>query len=727
MKTLLRILAISAAGTLGIAGATSAQSPAGPVTPPPAQAPSASPTPGTPAALDATPVQKTGPAAKPDAAPQQTPPSDHTDSYYYFSLGHMNEQQFESSGDSTYATAAIDNYKKALEISPNSPVLLERLAEIYAKSQRIRDAVVEAQAVLKLDPDNVDAHKLLARIYVRTLGDVNAGDIQKENLSKAVEQFQAILRIEPDDLYSALWLARLYRFENQHADAEKVLRGILKRDADNGPALEQLSQILMDEGRSDEAIKLLSDAANDSASPDVFDLLGDAYSQAKDYPNAEAAYRKAVAADPDDPGHLHGLANALMAENKYSDALEVFKRLSEIEPTTGDNFLRMAELYRRVNKFDQAEAALLRAKQLTPGSLDVLFNEALLYEDEGRYDDAVKVLSDAIGGVRSQQSSGTDNNANALTILYEQLGHAYRLAGNDPLAIRAYEDMSKLSPDAEKQAQMLLIDTYRENRDIDKAIVETKKLLDASPKDPALTVQLAMLYGEKLDAASATPLLEGLLRNDDSDLEVYLDLAQVLERCKKYPEAEQAAQKALAHANDGSSKESAWFMLGAIYERQKKWDLAEAEFKKVLAENPTNAAVLNYYGYMLADRGIRLDEAVSMIQRAVQQDPTNGAYLDSLGWAYYKQNKLTEAEENLRKASEKQMHDPTILAHLGDVYSKMGQKDRAVGLWEKALAEYQKSAPADYEADKVSEIDAQVKAVKRHTAQKTSPDAPKPQ
>ena len=104
--------------------------------------------------------------------------------------------------------------------------------------------------MLKLDPDNVDAHKLLARIYVRTLGDVNAGDIQKENLSKAVEQFQAILRIEPDDLYSALWLARLYRFENQHADAEKVLRGILKRDADNGPALEQLSQILMDEGRS---------------------------------------------------------------------------------------------------------------------------------------------------------------------------------------------------------------------------------------------------------------------------------------------------------------------------------------------------------------------------------------------------------------------------------------------------------------------------------------------
>ena len=76
---------------------------------------------------------------------------------------------------------------------------MERLAEIYAKSQRIRDAVAEAQQALKTDPDNVDAHRLLARIYVRNLGDMTAGDVQQENLGKAVEQFQAILKIEPDD------------------------------------------------------------------------------------------------------------------------------------------------------------------------------------------------------------------------------------------------------------------------------------------------------------------------------------------------------------------------------------------------------------------------------------------------------------------------------------------------------------------------------------------------
>jgi tetratricopeptide (TPR) repeat protein len=579
---------------------------------------------------------------------------------------------------------------------------------------------------------------------VRELGDLSAGEVQKETLEKAIAQFQEILKIQPDDVYSGLWLARLYRFENKHSEAEAVLRGLLARDAANGPALEQLSQLLMDEGRSQEAVKLLSDAAGESSSPEVYDLLGDAYSQAKDYAKAEDAYRKAVEEDPDDPGHLHGLAQALMAQDKYADALEQFKRLTEIEPSTSENYLRMAQLYRRLGKFDKAEASLLRAKQLAPGSLEVLYNEALLYEDQGRYDDAVKVLSDAIAGMKSQSSSarnsagaatgsGAEGSAsgetspNALAILYEQLGHAYREEENYSAAIQTYQEIGKLGADAQKRAEMLLIDTYREGRDLDHAIAETKRTLEATPNDPSLTVTLAMLYGEKSDADSATKLLDGLLRGNDSDQEIYLNLAQVQERGKKYAAAEQSAQKAEQMARGNDDKETAWFMLGAIYERQKKFDQAEQEFRKALEVSPGNASVLNYYGYMLADRGVRLEEATAMIKQAVTQEPGNGAYLDSLGWAYYKQNKLTEAEENLRKASERQKHDPTILGHLGDVYAKLGQSDQAAIYWERALAEWQKAVPADYETDKVNELDAQLKNLKRRTAQKTTLDSAKPQ
>jgi tetratricopeptide (TPR) repeat protein len=659
------------------------------------------------------------------AAPKPATDSSHADAYYYFTMGHLQEQQYEMTTNADLAAESIESYKKALALEPDSSVIFERLAEIYAKSQHIRDAVVQAQEALKIDPDNVDAHRLLARIYVRTLGDMSAGEVQQENLTKAVDQFQAILKTEPNDAFSLLWLARLYRFQNKHAEAEKVLRQVLAHESDNGPALEQLSQLLIDQGRSQEAIELLTRAAGDSASPDIYDLLGDAYSQAKDYPRAEKAYQQAVAGDPDDPGHRHGLAQALLSEDKYVEALEQFNKLAELEPGTSENFLRAAQLYRRLGQFQQAEASLARAKQLAPGSLEILYNEALLYEDQAHYDEAVKVLTDAIADIKSQ--TGGEGNPSALAILYEQLGHAYKEQRNFPAALATFEEMGKLNPDSQKRARMLIIDTYRDSHDIDRAIAEAKKALDESPEAADMTVTLAMLYGEKGDTVAARQLLQGLLKGNDGDLEVYLDLAQVESRGKKYSDAEQSAQKAEQMAHEPAGKETVWYVLGSIYERQKKFDDAEQEFRKVLDVNPNNGPVLNYYGYMLADRGIRVEEAASLIQRALKQDPNNGAYLDSLGWAYYKQNKLVEAEEYLRKAIDREGNDPTILSHLADVYLKLGQNERAAELFERSLAEWQKALPTDYETDKVTAIEAQLKNLKRRLAQKTPAETAKPQ
>ena len=108
-------------------------------------------------------------------------------------------------------------------------------------------------------------------------------------------------------------------------------------------------------------------------------------------------------------------------------------------------------------------------------------------------------------------------------------------------------------------------------------------------------------------------------------------------------------------------------MLGAIYERQKEYDKAEQQFRKVLDVNPNNAAVLNYYGYMLADRNVRLDEGdgpdparrkTGSRQRRVSRQP---------GLGLFKEGKLAEAEENLQKAADKSPHDPTVLGHLAEV------------------------------------------------------------
>ena len=175
--------------------------------------------------------QKSEKAAAPVKAATDAP--GRADAYYYFTMGHIYEQQYEAGSRAEFATQAIEAYKKAYALDPKSPVIGERLAEIYWKAQRIREAVDEANEILQRNPSDLAPRRLLGRIYLRSLGDFSAGSGQSETVAKAIEQFREIYRVDPEDLESALWLARLYRLRNDPAEAEQVLRAILRRDTDN--------------------------------------------------------------------------------------------------------------------------------------------------------------------------------------------------------------------------------------------------------------------------------------------------------------------------------------------------------------------------------------------------------------------------------------------------------------------------------------------------------------
>jgi tetratricopeptide (TPR) repeat protein len=129
---------------------------------------------------------------------------------------------------------------------------------------------------------------------------------------------------------------------------------------------------------------------------------------------------------------------------------------------------------------------------------------------------------------------------------------------------------------------------------------------------------------------------------------------------------------------------------------------------------------------MLADRGLRLEEALGYIKKAVQLDPQNGAYLDSLGWAYYKMGNYVLAEENLRKAADKANGDPTILDHLGDLFQKTDRLKLAAASWERALQEWTKTVPAEVEQNDVAKVQKKLDAARVKLAKEgnTSPVKP---
>jgi tetratricopeptide (TPR) repeat protein len=651
--------------------------------------------------------------------------SERADAYYNFAMGHLYELQYEQTSQPEFASKAIEAYKKAYATDPQSPIIGERLAEMYWKAQRIRDAVAEANEILKRDPNDLATHRLLARIYLRGLGDINSGSgVQTESVAKAIVEYSEVHRLDPSDQEASLWLARLYRLHNDGDKAEQVLQQMLKDDPGNEAAAEQLTQLLLDENKADQAIQLLEGMTSDSPSATLFDLLGDAYTQTHDYGKAEAAYRKAVDLDPSELSHLRGLGQTLLSEEKYPEALTVYQKLADLMPDDSDVYLRIAQIYRELHQLDKAEENLLKARQYNPGSLEVLYNEAMIYESQGRFDDAIRVLSDAVTGVKSQ-SSVLPSRRRSLAILYQQLGMLYRDTQNYQAAIYTFQELGRLGEEDDKRARLLIMDTYRLAKDLPKALQTGREAMAKYPNDTPIRASQALLLGEDEQTDEAVKLLDGD-KNAPVDRDTYLNLSQIYERGHRYAQAEEAARKAESMASDPHDNETAWLMLGAVYEKQKQYDKAEAEFKKVLDVNPKNAQVLNYYGYMLADRGIRLDEAQDLIQRAVDQDPNNGAYLDSLGWVYFKQNKIQEAETNLCKAVERESHDPTIRSHLGDVYAKQGRMEQAAIEWEKSLAEWRRSLPADLESDKVAEVEKKLNQVKHRVAQKSSPAEAKP-
>jgi len=164
-------------------------------------------------------------------------------------------------------------------------------------------------------------------------------------------------------------------------------------------------------------------------------------------------------------------------------------------------------------------------------------------------------------------------------------------------------------------------------------------------------------------------------------------------------------------------KEDAMFLRGAMFERMKKFEQSEAEFRKVLQMDPASARTLNYLGFMLADRNARLNEALEMIQKAVDQEPTNSAYLDSLGWVYYRLNKLEEAEDNLRRSLQYGSRDAAVYDHLGDVYLSRNKLKDAIKQWERSLKEWQTASPSEADPAEIAKVQKKLEKAKVRLAQ----------
>jgi tetratricopeptide (TPR) repeat protein len=369
--------------------------------------------------------------------------------------------------------------------------------------------------------------------------------------------------------------------------------------------------------------------------------------------------------------------------------------------------LKLSKIYQDKRDFAAAHAAFNKAKQIDPTNIDVRYDEVDLLFAEGKTAPAIVVLK----GILDDKSIDPA----AAATLNERLGILYRANSQYDEAVSAFRAASAIDAEQATHYSVQVIETYRLAKNLVEARKEADALLKKNPKERAVVVEHASVMSDQGKTAEAVAELRGLM-GTSKDRDILMMVAGFYEKGKKFAEEGKVLDEAEALAANKQEKQQVQFARGAMFERQKNFEAAEAEFRKVLATDPDNAGALNYLGYMLADRDVRLDEAQKMIKRAVELDPENYAYLDSLGWVYYRQNKLELAEDHLRRALEKMDSDPTIHDHLGDIYAKQGKIREAIAQWQASVKEYETNPPADADPQDVVKVTKKLESARVRVA-----------
>jgi len=658
--------------------------------------------------------------AKPLPPPVKTVSSSKADAYYHFSLGHLYEELAGTYGNrNDYVNKAIDNFRLAMKEDPNASFLVEDIAELYRMSGRLRDAVEEAQSALKANPDDLNARRVLAHIYTQELGDSQTKAVDEGMVRRAVEQYKIITDKDPKDVESLIMLGRLDRVLENSVDAEAAFKKAMAVDPGNEDAITGLAAIYSDRGDMKTASGLLEELVKKNPSTRALVSLATDYESMREYSLAADAYRKAVDLDPNRPELKQALAQELALAGRYDEALKTYQEMADANQQDATPYLGMAQIYRDQKKLDLARQSLEKAKKLDPDNIEIRYDEVQLLQDEGRTADAIAGMK-AILDQTNRREYDQQQRQLRVKMLY-QLGQLYRTNQQYDQAVDTFRQIATLDPDEAAPVSAEVVETYQLAKDFTKAQQESDQAVAKYPNNRAVHEVRAGLLADEQKTDAAVAELKKLL-DGKNDLEVYLAIADTYQKARNYPEMSKALDSADKLATASKEKSQVLFMRGAMYERQKKYDLAERTFKQVLETDPKNASALNYLGYMLADQNVRLQEAQDFIKKAVSLEPNNYAFLDSLGWVYYRLNRLDDAEQQLSRSVQLWPRDPTIHDHLGDVYFKQGKIKEAIAQWQSSLNEWHSSAPADVEPDEVAKVQKKLDSARVRLAREQGPN-----
>ena len=592
---------------------------------------------------------------------------------------YLRARQAEQEGD--FRTSA-EELQQALAHDPQSAEIRLSLAESLARLAQLPRAEAEARRAVEADPAGLtaaEAHLLLGKIA--------ALDRRRD---QAAEELRAAIR-----LHKALAAGK--SGEQAEVDPEPW---------------RVLADLQLESGDEQGAARTLEDLAAVSPGQGAgFREMGRFYLERRDVERAEKYLRKAVEKDRRDVEAWRRLAQLQESRQRAELARQAWEALLKAEPDDGEALLQLGKL-----TLGSGDASGARAwfGQLIRGARDeagARLSVALAWLDAHCSDEALAVAEE---GLRSLPGEGR---------LHYVRGLALQERKRWAEAAAAFAAVRPEDADLHASARLSLAYALSNANRHQEALKVLDAALSARPREVRLLAMKAWVLDRAGRSPEAVTMLERSLaerRGDphgaEGEGELYEALATSLDKAGRGAEAIAVLKKASAAR---PRDEAVRYALGVAYERAGERDAAVAAMQELLAVNPDHPDALNFVGYSFAERSIRLDEAEKLVARALELKPSNGYFMDSLGWVYFQKGDLGRAVALLEKADAVSGGEPTIVEHLGDAYRRAGRAADAEKAWRRALKALKQGAEAERPTQqatlerKIREVSSEVRPAKR--------------
>lgn len=462
-------------------------------------------------------------------------------------------------------------------------------------------------------------------------GDLNrhSGDYRK-----AVEEFQKALRFDPDSYEIRLALAQSHFALGDYLSARREGEKLTIKTLEREQLLADCARNLNDWGEAKK--RYLSALSIDSSSTSAWWYVARISEQAGDSATAIRAQRRLTYLSPS-YSNFYQLVQMLWAAGRPAEAATEADRFLESDSTDLRGYLLLGESLERTDEYARAAEVYQTLLERDSTEREVALHLGDLYFELQEFASAESVLVRLV-----------DDSADFVPLFY--LARIAYLQKNNSRAESLYLQVIQRA-DTLPQGFTGLALTYISWEKPEKTLEIARRGLEKFPKSPDLRFWLAQAFSAQKEFDSARTVFSQLVSEEPENVNFL-------------------------------------FAYAAALERSGNLDTSVATFKKVLSLEPDHAPALNYLGYTWADRNENLPEAKKMIEKALENEPENGAYMDSYGWVLFRMGKLKEAEKYIKKALEKNGKDAIIVEHLGDIYWAQGKKGEA-------RAQYRRAADMD--------------------------------